>query len=179
MYDRYVGRHLDKTANNSDKVCALRDSYRHSLRWVFEQFVINTSHRPTRSFQIYTGPPTKDFTPDGAQRAINALDRFAEELNQTYGLKPEIYVKIEMEAWGFEHDRYIFTDQMELQVGQGFDLLGIDDQLATTMITRIGDGHRLEVWPKTSSLYNSLWSLARSLHKRLWQAGLFGCTSRG
>ncbi len=39
--------------------------------------------------------------------------------------------------------------------------------------------HALEVWPKTSSLYNSLWSLARSLHKRLWQAGLFGCTSRG
>lgn len=118
-------------ATYNDKSNLMPDHYEITLEWIFQLFVQLTQHRKGRVFEVYTGIlDTRHSDSYAIAQAKKNLQTFASSMNRKYNFPFTIIIKKET---GLEkeipHDRYLITDQIDIQIGRGYDFLFTDQQM--------------------------------------------------
>lgn len=82
----------------------------------------------TPGLQVITGVETDKLDNMQMTKVAEVIERFALELNQSYGIEVSFDVRCEKRGKKLHHARYLVTDQVVLLIERGFDLLCDGDQ---------------------------------------------------
>ena len=140
IVDRYIGRSVEC---KSDRATVKADFAR-SLRWIVEQFA-NAGRGGHRSVEISCGVREDRLKGEKRTKAVRALKDFGGELAQDYAVSVKVNVKLEQDPpQQVPHARFIFTDQLCLQIDPGVDLLTREGKVKRTIISLHRDRARVE-----------------------------------
>jgi hypothetical protein len=131
IFDRQIGRSARAAVLGSAKSFA---GFERSLDWLVECFGGISTRTNGATFEIHTEVPPGDASParEAARRLLATEERWAE----AGGVRARFIIKASGPG-GVEmnHDRFLFTDQIRLQFGRGFDLLTPSHRVRDVTIT--------------------------------------------
>ena len=139
---------LDRTFGNCimNRNMELKDNYKRGLTYILKMIKNSNVNIDKLSVEIYTSiRGTKD---KEKQTQINQkIEDFLEELMNEYSLDITCYFK--KPYADFAHDRYIFTDQIGVQIGRGIDLLDENGKLRKMTICVIDNSEKRKLETET------------------------------
>ncbi len=145
LFDRMLGHTFTGRLRGTGggRPVALDDNYTRTLQWIFSQFLAHAPRRPNSVFEVTCGLEANRLTPAEQAAAAAALRRFASDLSAHHGFQLTMIVKQEHAA-ALRHARFLFTDQVQLQIDRGFDLLRSDHRVRDVMIAHVQDPGKIE-----------------------------------
>ena len=132
LYDRFIGRSILKS--NADQ-------YRLALEWVLGIFKREARLGESGTVEIYTGIFTRPYPNQPPFNRNDAIAAFQNLETNMKALLPKfrIFVKEEEQSRQMIHDRFLFTDQVGISIGRGFNL--ILDKRSSLSPRRLQDIH--------------------------------------
>lgn len=127
---KVIDRNIGRTATGA----GVKPSYRNTLLWLLKVFKEASPTRTVGSFEVYcglytsTGPEPNAMSAEQVRTALSALRRLEDEMKFA-DIPVRVVVKKETPGKEMPHGRYLFTDQVELLVERGFDLLWTDAKM--------------------------------------------------
>lgn len=119
LFDRMVGRKLRKFEGRYE----ISKNYDRGLRWIFEQYMKYSEHKPSSYFEIICGLEPR-CAKDKGELMEDALQFWAQDRRDEFpGLPLIMSIKRERMDSQLNHDRYLITDQIAFSIGRGSDLL--------------------------------------------------------
>ena len=115
---RIVDRLIVGKANQSGLECKLPPNYERGLRWVASCLAKYSDKDRLAEVTIVSEYPSKSLNSFGKQVVNEAVTRLASSLAE--GLGVNIGVRL---SHRLPHERFLVTDQVALDIGQGYDLL--------------------------------------------------------
>jgi hypothetical protein len=114
IYDRYIGRSILQKAN--------APKYKCTLEWIIKVFMRERGAKFKGVFEVYGGISNSQISEKEIPDAIAALRKLEAEFQQ---LHPNFQLIIKKETKDFQmpHDRFLFTNQIAVSVGCGFNLI--------------------------------------------------------
>ncbi len=158
IIDRYIGRGVGFDKNKG--IAVVKDNYRRGLEWIFSRFV-RVARGATRTFEVYCG--FLNFSGVNEAKAAQALRTFGSQLAAKYSFPLVFYIKKEGKIGQMPHGRFLLTDQVDVLIERGFDLLWSDKEMMAAgldpatdprpvrdvMLTHFPSGNRVEVFMRT------------------------------
>ncbi|WP_216351369.1 hypothetical protein [Leptolyngbya sp. 'hensonii'] len=132
LYDRYIGRSI--LESNADQ-------YQLALEWILDVFKRESRLGESGTVKIYTGIFTRPYPNQplfDRNRAITAFQNLEANMRDLLP-KFQIFVKEEEQRRQMIHDRFLFTDQIGISIGRGFNL--ILDKRSSIFPRRLHDIH--------------------------------------
>lgn len=116
IYDRYIGRSI--LSKNSRQ-------YQKALKWILGIFKRESRLRQSGTVEIYTGIFTRSHKNQPLFNRTDAINEFKKLEVSMRTLLPRfrIFVKEEDHSKQMLHDRFLFTDQIGISIGRGFNLI--------------------------------------------------------
>lgn len=131
LIDPHIGRTVTESVwkSNHSQQIHLKPAYSKSLDWIFKSFSEYALNPEAFTVTTEVGPlnhPKKDIRDTDALEARFILEDFAEHCSSNVKFEFDIRVS-DTPGLKMHHDRFLFTDQVKLQFGSGFDLLKSPD----------------------------------------------------
>jgi hypothetical protein len=137
IYDRYIGRSILRKEN--------ANQYEFTIKWILDVFLRVRDSKLKGVFEVYGGLNTRSIPKHKKiQDAIDALRALETDCKQVH---PHFKLIIKDETKGSEmpHDRFLFTNQVAVSFGCGFNLLfGNPSLLRDVKIDYFSDPGKIE-----------------------------------
>lgn len=133
ILDRMFGNHI------RDNRMELRDNYKRGLKHIIQMIKNVNININKLNIEIYTSIQQTE----KRKYKIEIIEQFIEDLNDEYGLNIKCYFKEPYRE--FNHDRYIFTEQIGVQFGRGIDLFDENERLRKMTVSIIDNSEKRQL----------------------------------
>ncbi len=139
LIDRQIGQSMRNTATGA---LALSKRYEQTIEWLIGQFLSTTLNTRSRTIKITCGIGGGFRDEQERREAASILQDWAKDMSVSFDCDVEMRIKRETNASRkVPHDRFLFTDQIALVIGPGFDLLQPDDVLRDFTLGYLANPH--------------------------------------
>ena len=115
IYDRMIGRAT---------TTFIPEHYQNTLEWLLSVFLQESSSKPTRIFEVYSGIDIRNLSVKEVSDTQALLRQFEARMQKKYSFTFTLTLKEEDgRDQEMPHGRYLITDQIGILIERGFDLL--------------------------------------------------------
>lgn len=143
ILDRMFGNHIN------DCRLEINNNYKRGLENIICMIKNSNNSYNKLNIEIYTSIYPKAIN---ISQKIEIINNFINELSTKYNINIKCYFK---EQYGeVSHDRYIFTEQIGIQIGRGIDLFEEDGKLRKTTISIVDNPEKRKLETEIKTLAN-------------------------
>jgi len=134
IFDKQIGREFTEAAAGRGPA----STFRETIKWLLGLYATHSTRRAGGVVEVYSVIDGRDLRDTDKASVAALVNAFETALRRSLGIPVDLRFKLSPRG-AATHDRYLFTDQVRIQIGRGFDLLRRDGMIRETIITYAPD----------------------------------------